>query len=335
MIEEKKSHSLYLPIGIQTKNIITDAYPDAYPMEGFEMIKRAGFSCCDFSLNDYLQNTSLYHFEHNDFFSQSENDLRLFFEPYREAAQIAGIRINQMHMPYPSYVPNASKEFNDSLFYGVAPKSMKICAFLECPYIVVHGFKLSRYLGSEEAEWQKTEELIEYLAPMAKELGVTICIENLYNSVGNLIIEGPCCDAGKAASRIDRINEKYGAEVLGFCFDTGHANLIGLDFEDFITTLGSRLKVLHIHDNDGIADLHQIPFTFTKSRENISSTDWEGFITGLCKIQFSGVLSFETAPVLTAFPAVMKQDVLGFIANIGKYFGEEIKMRAGREEMPK
>lgn len=28
-------------------------------------------------------------------------------------------------------------------------------------------------------------------------------------------------------------------------------------------------------------DLHQIPFTFTRSRENVSSTDWEGFIRGL------------------------------------------------------
>lgn len=327
MMENKKSRSLYLTIGTQTKNIISDACP----IEGFEMMKRAGFSNCDFSLNDYLQNSSLYHCEHNDFFSRSGNDLRMFFAPYKEAAQIAGVSISQMHMPYPSYVPNAPKEFNDYLFYEVAPKSMEICAFLECPYMVVHGFKLSRYLGSEEAEWKKTEEFIEYLAPMAKEFGITICIENLYSNIGSHIIEGPCCDARKAATRIDRINEKYGAEVLGFCFDTGHANLIGLDFEDFITTLGSRLKVLHIHDNDGAADLHQIPFTFTKSHDNIASTDWEGFITGLCKIKYRGVLSFETAPVLTAFPAVMKQDVLGFIANIGKYFAGEIEIRTDRK----
>lgn len=39
---------------------------------------------------------------------------------------------------------------------------------------------------------------------------------------------------------------------LVFCFDTGHANFVGIDFEKFITTLGNRLKVLHLHDNDGI-----------------------------------------------------------------------------------
>ncbi len=305
-----------MDIGVQTKNVIKDECP----REGFELLRRAGFSCCDFSLNSYLLNSSLYKFETNAFFDKSEAGLEEFFTPHKKAAKAAGIRINQMHMPYPNYVPNGGDELNEYLKNIVAPKSMRICAFLECPYIVIHGFKLAHYLGSEEAEWQKTLEFIEFLAPLAKELGITICIENIYTSLGNHIVEGPCCDAGKAADRIDAVNEKHGAKVLGFCFDTGHANLVGLDFENFLATLGDRMKVLHIHDNDGIGDLHQIPFTFTRSRENTTSTDWEGFIKGLKRIHFNGVLSFETAPVLTAFPDVMKADVLGFIANIGRYF---------------
>jgi sugar phosphate isomerase/epimerase len=246
--------------------------------------------------------------------------LERFFTPHKEAAKEAGIVINQMHMPYPNYVPKAKKEVNDYLRNVVAPKSMGVCKFFECRYIVVHGFKLAYHLGSEEAEWEKTLDFLDFLAPMAREMGITICIENLYNGIGGHMMEGPCCDARKAVERIDRMNDKYGAEVLGFCFDTGHANLVGLDFEDFITTLGSRLKVLHIHDNDGISDLHQIPFTFTKTRENTSSTDWDGFIRGLSAIGFDGVLSFETAPVLTAFPDELKEEALRMIAGIGRYF---------------
>ncbi len=307
-----------MEIGVQTKNVINDEYP----LEGFELLRRAGFTCCDFSLNTYLLNLSQNEFEVNDFFDRSEKELQTFFAPYKEAAKTADIRINQMHMPYPCYVPNGSDRLNSYLKNVVAPKSIQICSFMECKYIVIHGFKLARYLGSEEAEWEKTQEFIEFLAPLAKELGVTICIENIYTNIGSHLVDGPCCDARKAAERIDLINQKYNTEILGFCFDTGHANLVGLDFENFITTLGDRLKVLHIHDNDGISDLHQIPFTFTKSRENITSTDWEGFIRGLKKIRFNGVLSFETAPVLKAFPCVMKADVLHFMANIGKYFAE-------------
>lgn len=310
-----------LKIGVQTKNVVCDENP----FEGFLRLKKAGFSCADFSLNGYLLNSKIYQSELNDFFSKPLSELEDFFSVHKKAAKEAGITINQIHMPYPMYVPTGSKELNDYLWKEVAPKSMEICRFLECSYIVIHGFKLVRYLGSEEAEWQQTEQFIHSIAPMAKESGITICIENLYESVGGHLVEGPGCDARKAVERIDRINDKYGAEVLGFCFDTGHANLVGIDFEKFITMLDYRLKVLHIHDNDGIGDLHQVPFTFTKTRENKPSTDWDGFIRGLKQIHFDKVLSFETAPVLNSFPDEMKQDALEFIAKIGQYFAERIE----------
>lgn len=307
-------------IGVQTKNVVDDRNP----AEGFQVLKEAGFSCVDFSLNYYLTNTCLYRFEPNDFFDKSRRELEDYFTPHREGAARAGIRIRQMHMPYPIYIPNGKRELNEYLWNVVAPKSMELCAFFQCPYIVVHGFKLARNLGSEEAEWQKTEEFLHSIAPMAKEMGITICIENLYSSLGGHIVEGPCCNVRKAAQRIDRINEEYGAEVLGFCFDTGHANLVSIDFEDFMTRLGSRLKVFHIHDNDGVGDLHQIPFTFTRTRENQASTDWDGFVRGLRAIKFDGALSFETAPVLTAFPDEMKGKVLELIAGLGRYFWGQV-----------
>ncbi len=310
-----------LQIGVQTKNIIDDNNPE----KGFLMMKKAGFDSGDFSLNAYLTNISLYQEEKNVFFDKTRTELENYFTPHKVAAQKAGIRIGQMHMPYPNYIPTASKTLNTYLWNEVAPKSMDICAFFHCPYIVVHGFKLARFLGSEEAEWGKTEEFLDFLAPMAKERGITICIENIYTSQGGHIMEGPCCNVQKTVERIDRMNDKYGAEVLGFCFDTGHANLVGLDFEDFITRLDYRLKVLHIHDNDGIADLHQIPFTFTKTRENRPSTDWDGFIRGLRTIKYDKILNFETAPVLSAFPVEMKEDTLRFIARIGGYFSEQIR----------
>lgn len=308
-----------MQIGVQTKNVVYDSNP----AEGFAMLKRAGFSCADFSLNSYLLNTSLYQFERNDFFSMSDTELEDFFKPHKEGADRAGIWINQMHMPYPNYVPGADKDLNDYLWNVVAPKSMKICAYFGCRNIVIHGFKLAYHLGLEEAEWEQTAKFLDFLSPMAKEMGITVCIENLYNGMGGHLVEGPCCNVRKAVERIDYFNEKYGAEVLGFCFDTGHANLVGIDFEDFITTLDYRLKLLHIHDNDGRQDLHQIPYTFTKTRENTASTDWDGFLSGLRRIKFDKVLSFETSPVLAAFPDELKEETLNFIAKIGKYFCKE------------
>ena len=309
-----------LEVGVQTQNVISDENP----YEGFEMLRQAGFTCCDFSLNGYLKNTDIYRANKNIFFDQSVEELELFFTAHKIAAKKYGIRINQMHMPYPIFIPNGKDMLNDYMWNEVAPKSMEICRFLECPNIVIHGFKLSRFWGTEEAEWQKTHEFLDTILPMAKEYGITVCMENLYESVGWHIVEGPGCDVRKNVERIDCINAEYGAEVLGFCFDTGHANLVGLDFEKFITTLGSRLKVLHIHDNDGVGDLHQIPYTFTKTRENKSSTDWEGFVRGMREIHFDGVLSFETAPVLKAFPDALKFEALHLISSIGHDFKRQM-----------
>ena len=309
-----------LKIGVQTQNAIDDRTPK----DGFERLRRVGFDCADFSLHGYLLNKEIYRQEINPFFDRSIDDLEAFFAPHKEAAMRAGIKIYQMHMPYPIYVPKGSETLNRYLWHEVAPKSMELCAFLECKYIVVHGFKLARFLGSEDAEWEETERFIESIAPMAKELGVTICIENLYDSIADHLVEGPCCDVRKCAERIDRMNDKYKVEVLGFCFDTGHANVLGLDPETFITSLGHRLKVLHIHDNDGVRDLHQIPFTFARTRENTSSTDWDGFIRGLRNIRFDGVLNFETGPTLNAFPPTLHEDVLRLIAKIGEDFAKRI-----------
>lgn len=306
---------------VQTQNVVFDENP----LEGFTMLREAGFTCCDFSLNGYLKNKNIYNDDLNRFFDKSTHELIEFFAPHKAAAEQAGIRIHQMHMPYPIYVPTGTKALNDYLWNEVAPKSMEICHFLGCKNIVIHGFKLAMFLGTEDAEWEKTEEFINFIAPKAKEYGITICIENLYEGLAGHLYEGPCCDPVKAVQRIDAFNNKYGAEVLGFCLDTGHANIVGLDFEYFIKTLGSRLKVLHIHDNDGISDLHQIPFTFTKTRENNSSTDWDGFIRGLKAIDYEGTLSFETAPVLTTFPDEMKFDTLCFIQKIGECMAKKIE----------
>ncbi len=312
-----------LQLGVQTKNIVDDKCP----ADGFAMLKRAGFSCVDFSLNGYLLNKDIYRSNMNHFFDSSITELEQFFLPHKKAAMESGIRIHQMHMPYPMYVPTATSEMNEYLLNEVAPKSMQLCSFLECKYIVIHGFKLARYLGSEAKEWEWTEQFIDSIAPMAKEMGITICIENLYDSVSGHLVEGPCCDVKKAIERIDRLNDKYQAEVLGFCFDVGHANLVGINFEEFITALDYRLKVLHIHDNDGVRDLHQIPFTFSKTRENTSSTDWDGFLAGLKNIGYKGVLNFETAPVLTSFPQEIKEDALAFIGRVGRYFSEQVERK--------
>lgn len=314
-------------IGIQTANIVNDDAPE----EGFRRIADAGFDCCDFSLDSYLRYEEFAEDYRGRFFEKSIDELFDFFTPHKKAAKANNITFNQMHMPYPMFATNISREANEYIRYQVLPKSMEICAFLECHNIVVHLFNLSNTvpnaacaLEQEGIEWRANAEILHELAPIAAKSGITICLENLYKPGNRRLSEGPCCDPVKLSARIDYFNVKYKSEVLGACFDTGHANLTDMDMASYLKILGHRVKTLHIHDNDCMTDLHQIPYTFTNTRDKICTTNWDEFLRTLKAIGFTGVLSFETAPALKAFPEELTDDVLHFISSIGKYFAREL-----------
>lgn len=64
-------------IGVQTKEVIDDACPEL----GFRLLKEAGFSHVDFSLNDYMRNTDIYKMKNSHFFDKSLAELEAFFSP--------------------------------------------------------------------------------------------------------------------------------------------------------------------------------------------------------------------------------------------------------------
>ncbi len=55
---------------------------------------------------------------------------------------------------------------------------------------------------------------------------------------------------------IDTLNHP----LIGACWDTGHARMMHHDQKACLTAIGSRLKALHIQENDGRNDDHMLPF---------------------------------------------------------------------------
>lgn len=306
-----------LNIGIQSKLILGEQPK----IEEFNKIKKARFDCIDFNLDRFLPNSDIYQGKMNDFFSKSEEELSLFFESYYKIAVEAELFFSQVHAPYPLYV--YGRESDKDYLHMVAEKSIKICAALRSPYLIIHPFKLAYHLGAEE-EYQQNRSFFESLIPTAQKYDVIICLENLYDGVGGRLCEGVCADPHLAVNYIDSLNQAAGEERFGFCFDVGHANLFGRNMKEFINILGKRLKTLHLHDNDGIHDLHQMPFTFAKELAGETTTDWKGLIEGLRENKYSGVLSFETFGVLKCFPEELHEIVLKLIAEIGQYFAINI-----------
>lgn len=300
-----------LTIGVQTRGILSPKNI----VRAFARIREAGFCRVDFNLDYFLQNYEVYQGENNHFFDAAVEELEQFFEPYSAAMQKYGIKPSQMHAPYPVRVEN-QEEISRYMQEVVIPKSLAIAEYLGVPWVVIHPFKM-QYVHGKEAEYQANLDYFTSLIPLLKQTNTKVCIENLYENYASRIMEGVGADLDMGIRLLDTLNERAGEEIFGFCLDTGHLQLVRKEPYTFICTLGSRLKILHLHENDGIGDLHQMPFTFGTSPQ--SGLDWKAVVRGLRDIRYDGTLSFETFPCISSFPIEMRTEVLRAIYEIGCY----------------
>lgn len=306
-----------MEIGVQTKGILPELAID----KGFKKIHDAGFTRVDINIDTFLKNTDIYAGKFNNFFDASVEDLVLFFMQYKQAMDKYGIKASQMHAPYPVRV-DGKVEQNNYMQSVVIPKSIIIAEALGVPWVVVHPFKM-QYIDGKEAERQTNVEYFKMLIPILKQCHVGICFENLYEGIGQHILEGVCADPSDAVWYVDTLNEIAGEELFGHCLDTGHLQLVNKKPYEYIKMLGKRLKIVHMHENDAWGDLHQMPFSFGTDAD--SGFDWKGFCMALSEIGFDGTLSFETFPTMNSFPMEMSDSVLEMIHGIGEYFKGEIQ----------
>ena len=87
-----------------------------------------------------------------------------------------------------------------------------------------------------EARTRSIEGIAKVL-PLARELGVTISIENVWNE----FLLSPL----EAAAYVDELNERAGASVVGWHFDIGNIWRYGWP-EQWIDTLGARIRRLDV-----------------------------------------------------------------------------------------
>ena len=72
--------------------------------------------------------------------------------------------------------------------------------------------------------------------------GVTVCLENVLEETPDMLL-------GIVAG--------VGSEKIGLCLDVGHVNAYSpVPVSQWIDRYGSRLRHLHMHNNDGSADTH-------------------------------------------------------------------------------
>lgn len=304
-----------LKVGVQSAGW----YDKNEPMKSFEYIKSCGFEATDFNIDHYL-NTGKLDKEGlmPTFFDKSTEEILEFFTPLKEASEATGVAIAQMHAPFPVWFKEKD-EVNDYIRMAL-DKCFAVCEYIHCPAVVVHPVSRS----TKEKEWDTNMELYRSLIPLIKKYsGVKICLENIFSRRPNRIIEGRLSNAADACRMIDELNAEAGGDYFGFCLDVGHANLTNRNIKEYVKELGSRLTILHIHDNNGLEDLHMIPYSYLATGSS-HVCDWEGFMEGLKEIGYKGVLAFETFRIFSAYPKAVHTEALKLISAIGHYWAETI-----------
>ena len=227
-----------------------------------EQVAKAGFDGWDFSMFRMKDSPDT---QGHPLLSAGYRD---FARELRKIGEDNGILCNQAHAPFPSLSPAV----NDYL-----KRAIECAAIAGAEICVMHPD--NRSTAEENAE------LYRSLLPFAKEHGVKIAAENMWNWEKGAPTASPaaCSHHADFLRHIQTVNDPY----LVACLDIGHAEMAGLNTsaEEMILTLGGHLQALHVHDNDKIHDSHQAPFTM--------QIDFERVAKALAKINYSGYITLE------------------------------------------
>ena len=133
---------------------------------------------------------------------------------------------------------------------------------------------------------EENAEMYLELLPFAKEHGVKIATENMWNWNGDLDHATPAACSDEA-SFLAHIRAVHDPDFVA-CLDIGHAEMKGLNTtaEQMILALGDHLQALHLHDNDRWHDQHLRLFTadidFGEMARALKAINYRGYLTLEC-----------------------------------------------------
>ena len=182
-------------------------------------------------------------------------------------------------------IPQGHTSFTEGLIGPEAVERLKpeldMFAALGIQKAVVHvnGGKDMTDTDARYAEWIKN---IRTLSEYVEGTGITLCLENL-----------TAFPETRSSDGLLQLIKDSGDKNLGICLDTGHlhlSNTKGTTNEthgDFIRNVGSYLQALHIVDNNGEKDTHQMPFSAR------TGVDWVDVMRGLRDVDYKGLFNLE------------------------------------------
>ena len=269
-------------LSVQTAGVIDRLGVEA----GYRLLKECGFEAIDWNIDLGWDQAAVTAGKlEGSIFEQSDEAVLAYYAEELAEIRKNGLVITQAHAPFPSHVKNIPgfEEYAIRIYRSC----IRLCHAVGCKNLIIHGISC-RYNDPEmtaERMWAKNITLYRSLIPTLLETNVTVCLENLFASTP-IITEGVCSNPHEAVAMIDALNETAGKECFGLCLDTGHLNLLRKNVTNYIRILNKRIKALHIHDNNSMADQHLMPF--------VGNFRWNEFVATLREVGYHGDLSFET-----------------------------------------
>lgn len=233
-----------------------------------EYIAKAGFDAWDFTMRAMcpydLRTRSAAPSDH----PLASCDYLKYARKLRQIGLDNGIVCNQSHAPYPVRVPEIRAMLKRAI-ECTAEAGGNIC--------IIHP--------DNNKSPEENAEMFFELLPFAKDCGVKIATENMWNwdSEKDCSSFAACATSESFNAHLDAVGDDY----LVACLDIGHAEMRGSGdgAANMIRALGPRLAALHIHDNDRWHDSHRMPFTM--------DIDFDEVVAALRDIGYSGYFTLE------------------------------------------
>ena len=265
-----------------------------------ELCAKAGFDGWDFSMFQMgVYNWRIDACDPSDHPLVGKNYLQ-FARELRKIGEDNGIRCNQSHAPFPV----RCKEIRDRL-----PRAIECTAEAGGEICIIHP-------DNDKSPEENAEMYLELL-PFAKDCGVKIATENMWNwdeSTGYSSFAA-CSTSESFCKHLEVIDDDF----FVACLDIGHAEMkgSGSGAVNMIHALGSKLQALHIHDNNQHHDSHQIPFSM--------NIDFDAVVKALKEIDYKGWFTLEADRYLSAYNADNVMEGIQKMADSAKILAQKFE----------
>lgn len=181
------------------------------------------------------------------------------FEKRYRLIKLAGLEIDNMHTPVHEQNCLSLDNLDGESVYQTYQQCVEDCAAFNIPTMVIH-LPTDKY-PINELGLKRLEKIIY----KAEDKEVQIAFENLEN-INNL----------------DMVLNIFVSKFIGFCYDSCHHQNYAPHL-DLLNKYGNRLMALHLQDNGGKHNQHQLPFDgnidWTDVMKKITLTGYQGATT--------------------------------------------------------